>query len=234
MAIKRIFFPHFFLFHVKENKGLQPAAHMKASSILKQPCWVFPGHVIHGDHVTYRSAARAVVWKRVDGCKAPAGRPTCPTWSPILPVADLSLVFPHSCGGCRRCCRGTRIIWSPRKTAINDGLGTFKRRNKKARENIQASFVPLLNTVTHWPGEEMVRPDLYRLSAEVQQAPGYISELSLSHMITNVNEVYVKVPVTFTSVFSVSPACFFELSKITLKEFYTSSICSVYSFTLYG
>lgn len=30
----------------------------------------------------------------------------------------LSLLSSSSCGGCRRCCRGSRIIWSLRRTAI--------------------------------------------------------------------------------------------------------------------
>lgn len=42
----------------------------------------------------------------------------------------LHLVSPHSCGGCRRCCRGSRIKCTLRKKHINTGQQSLACRKK--------------------------------------------------------------------------------------------------------
>lgn len=68
----------------------------------------------------------------------------------------LSLLSSPSCGGCRRCCRGSRIIWSLRKTAIEKQepshtvlhvllpLG-FNKKKKNSPLHPKQTFIPLLD-----------------------------------------------------------------------------------------
>lgn len=71
-------------------------------------------------HDLWMLSIRAVACKeRMELCSRSAGG-----------ISNVFLVCPHSCGGWRRCCRGTRTIWSLRRTATKNTM--HPKQNKRS------------------------------------------------------------------------------------------------------
>lgn len=91
------------------------------------PCCHSARHVVWGEQAhlpgVYWFVACAAVRKWIASMKSPLH--FTPLWKWMRRIQTyhtntrlLSLLSSSSCGGCRRCCRGSRIIWSLRRTAI--------------------------------------------------------------------------------------------------------------------
>lgn len=84
-------------------------------------------HVVWGEQAhlpgVYWFVACAAVRKWIASMKSPSDFTPLWKWMRCIQTYHtntrlLSLLSSPSCGGCRRCCRGSRIIWSLRRTAI--------------------------------------------------------------------------------------------------------------------